>query len=267
MKNRKRAFPRLSILLAACLLFAALAAGEAFAAGGVTVSVSSAEGAVGEEVRVSLRVEENPGVRSLSFTLGYDPAVLAPTRASYGEAFGSDYATPVVLSGKSPILFNRVFREENKTVGVFAEVTFRILSAPAGETALTLARRGETGWTVLANGAEAEMTFSGGTVTLRAGDAPATGPAETQDPQTGTAETGAAETGKTPESTPATAAAETGTAATDGPKESAAPGTETGPAQTDPPAKEKSLLLPILILAAAAAAVVLLLIRQKKKKT
>lgn len=261
MKNRKRALARLLLPLAACLLFAALAAGEAFAAGGVAVSVSPAEGRVGEEVRVSLRVEKNPGVRSLSFALGYDPAVLEPTRASYGDAFGSDYATPVVLGGESPILFNRVFREENKTVGVFAEVTFRILSAPAGETTLSLARRGETGWTVLANGAEADMTFSSGKVTVRPAETPSSTPVETQDPQTA-----ATETGETPESTPATAGAETGTAATDGQTGSAAPGTETGPAQTDPTPQKKNLLLPILAFAAVAAAAILVLIRQKKKK-
>ncbi|MBQ7172067.1 MAG: hypothetical protein IJR89_07315 [Clostridia bacterium] len=265
MKNRKRALSRLPVLLAACLLFAALAAGEVFAAGGLTVSVSSVEGTVGEEVRVSLRVEKNPGVRSLSFTLGYDPAVLTPVRASYGEAFGSDYATPVVLGGESPIVFNRVFREENKNVGVFAEVTFRILSAPAAETALSLARRGETGWTVLANGAEAEMTFSNGKVTVRPAETASADPIETRTAETG-AETSPAATDKAETGTAATGKTETSSAATDDPTGSAAPGTETGAVQIDPPPEKSSLLWPILALAAAVAAVVLLLIRQTKKK-
>ncbi|MBQ4298309.1 MAG: hypothetical protein II771_08430, partial [Clostridia bacterium] len=136
----KRSFRFPAFFVAAWLFFAAFAL-PAFAAGGVTLSASSAEGTVGGEARVSLRVEKNAGVRSLSFALGYDPAVLSPVRAEYGADFGDDYATPIVLSGEGSILFNRVFTKENKTVGVFAEVTFRILSAPAGETALTLARR------------------------------------------------------------------------------------------------------------------------------
>ncbi|MBQ2118998.1 MAG: hypothetical protein II192_08050, partial [Clostridia bacterium] len=189
----KRSFRFPAFFVAAWLFFAAFAL-PAFAAGGVTLSASSAEGTVGGEARVSLRVEKNAGVRSLSFALGYDPAVLSPVRAEYGADFGDDYATPIVLSGEGSILFNRVFTKENKTVGVFAEVTFRILSAPAGETALTLARRGEKGWTVLSNGAEAEMTFNNGKITVRPAETAGPVTAETETAQTGAPDTAAPDT-------------------------------------------------------------------------
>ena len=213
----KRSFRLPAFFVAAWLFFAAFAL-PAFAEGGVALSASSAEGTVGGEARVSLRVEKNAGVRSLSFALGYDPAVLSPVRAEYGADFGDDYATPIVLSGEGSILFNRVFTKENKTVGVFAEVTFRILSAPAGETALTLARRGEKGWTVLSNGAEAEMTFNNGKITVRPAETTSAAPLETQSPQTAAPDTAAPDT-----TVPAGTPGESGTAAP-----------ATGPAETAP---------------------------------
>lgn len=277
----KRSFRFPALFAAAWLFFAALAL-PAFAAGGVALSASSAEGVAGGEVRVSLRVEKNAGVRSLSFTLGYDPAVLAPVRAEYGADFGGDYATPVVLSGEGSILFNRVFTKENKTVGVFAEVTFRILSAPAGETALTLARRGEKGWTVLSDGGEAEMTFTPGKITVRPAETPgpvtaettSPAPLETQSPQTAAPDT----TG--PAGTPGesgTAAPATGPAGTDsapaGAGESGTAPAATAPAEGSGTApvsggeeETSGRILPVLGVAAALAAALLLLFLQKKKK-
>ena len=274
----KRSFRFPALFAAAWLFFAALAL-PAFAAGGVALSASSAEGVAGGEVRVSLRVEKNAGVRSLSFTLGYDPAVLSPVRAEYGADFGDDYATPIVLSGEGSILFNRVFTKENKTVGVFAEVTFRILSAPAGETALTLARRGEKGWTVLSDGGEAEMTFTPGKITVR--------PAETAGPvtaETETAQTGAPDTAAPDTTVPVGTPGESGTAApATGPAETAPAPAGTGESGTAPAAtapaegsgtasvpggeeETSGRILPILAVAAALAAVLLLLFLQKKKK-
>ena len=274
----KRSFRFPAFFVAAWLFFAAFAL-PAFAAGGVALSASSAEGVAGGEVRVSLRVEKNAGVRSLSFALGYDPAVLSPVRAEYGADFGDDYATPIVLSGEGSILFNRVFTKENKTVGVFAEVTFRILSAPAGETALTLARRGEKGWTVLSDGGEAEMTFTPGKITVRPAETTSAAPLETQSPQTAAPDTAAPDT-----TVPAGTPAESGTAApATGPAETAPAPAGTGESGTAPAAtapaegsgtapvsggeeKTSGRILPVLGVAAALAAALLLLFLQKKKK-
>lgn len=274
----KRSFRFPALFAAAWLFFASLAL-PAFAAGGVALSASSAEGVAGGEVRVSLRVEKNAGVRSLSFTLGYDPAVLAPVRAEYGADFGGDYATPVVLSGEGTILFNRVFTKENKTVGVFAEVTFRILSAPAGETALTLARRGEKGWTVLSDGGEAEMTFTPGKITVRPAETPGPVTAETETAQTAAPDTAAPDT-----TVPAGTPAESGTAApATGPAETAPAPAGTGESGTAPAAtapaegsgtapvsggeeETSGRILAVLGVAAALAAALLLLFLQKKKK-
>ncbi|MBQ7172320.1 MAG: hypothetical protein IJR89_08610 [Clostridia bacterium] len=134
--------------------------------GDVTVSVSSVSGAPGEEVTVTLSVTENPGLRALSFTLDYDSALLTPVSAAYTDGFGSDYATDIVLDN-DPIVFNRIFRSEVTATGAFASVTFRIDGTASAVTPLTLASRGDAGWTLIDGVSSAALTVQSGTVTIQ----------------------------------------------------------------------------------------------------
>ena len=135
--------------------------------GDVTVAVSSAAGAPGEEVTVTLSVTENPGLRAISFTLDYDSGLLTPVAAAYTDGFGSDYATEVVLES-DPIIFNRIFRSTVTATGAFATVTFRIDGTASAVTPLTLASRGDAGWTLLDGVSAAPLTTESGTVTIQA---------------------------------------------------------------------------------------------------
>lgn len=135
--------------------------------GDVTVSVSSVSGAPGEEVTVTLSVTENPGLRALSFTLDYDSALLTPVSAAYTDVFGSDYATEIVLEN-DPIVFNRIFRSEVAATGAFATVTFRIDGTASAVTPLTLASRGDAGWTLIDGVSSASLSLQSGTVTISA---------------------------------------------------------------------------------------------------
>ena len=102
------------------------------------LSVSSAQGAVGETVAVELSISDNPGLASLKFSVAYDDSALTLTNVAFADGFGENvtapepYASPQTISMISPF-------EEITTNGVFATLTFAISpSAAAGTSAITV---------------------------------------------------------------------------------------------------------------------------------
>ncbi len=117
-----------ALVLAAVMLLAVLPvmSRASVAAESPVVTVSSAEGYTGSEVRVSVSISDNPGITAFRFRLQYDHDLLELIDAEFPRIFSSS-ATGGNLSADPYVMSWWSTASENESAnGVFAELTFRI---------------------------------------------------------------------------------------------------------------------------------------------
>ena len=134
--------------------------GFASAQGELRFAVSSAEGAPGDEVNVTVSLQDNPGVAGIEFDVEYDETVLEWTAVTQGAYTGMWDARP----GEAVSWYST---DGNWTDNaVFCTLKFKIRDgAPAGDTAVTLRFKEYTvfDW----NEVDVPYTVQAGTVTVK----------------------------------------------------------------------------------------------------
>lgn len=119
-------------LLALCLLFSPL---SVYADGGVTLTLASVEGRVGDTVEIPLTLADNPGIVSAQIKLKFDETQLQLLSVTDGGILGKEVrhqktlTSPYVLSWE-----NYVSKESFTENGVLCTLSFRVLSGEEGQT-------------------------------------------------------------------------------------------------------------------------------------
>lgn len=133
-KLRTRILSLLLLLLVVVNTLPVAVLADAITDDSMTVSASSAWGAPGDSVQITVNLERNPGIASLVLDIAYDE-YLTLTNVSFNSAFGmyvtaaEPYSNPQRLSFMNPT-------SDTTTTGVFATLTFKIAeSAPDNHTA------------------------------------------------------------------------------------------------------------------------------------
>lgn len=130
---------RIAALLIAFAILISVCAVPSFAASGGKLVASKVSGAPGDTVTVSISLQDNPGMVTLSMTMSYDTAVLQLTKVTStgllnGETLNKKYKSPYTIT------FVDYDLEEDVTAnGPIVNCTFQILdTAAAGKSAITL---------------------------------------------------------------------------------------------------------------------------------
>ncbi|MBR2319364.1 MAG: hypothetical protein IKA50_01090 [Clostridia bacterium] len=111
--------------------------GNVVSADALTLTVSEAAAAPGEEVSVNVSVTDNPGLASLKFNVAYDSA-LTLTKVEFNSAFGSMVTAPEPYKNPEPITMISPLSDVTAN-GVFATLTFKVAQdAPAGLAAVSI---------------------------------------------------------------------------------------------------------------------------------
>ena len=124
----------IALLLIAGLLLLQI---PAFAAGTGSLKAAQVTGKPGEEVRVALTLETNPGLIAARFGVQYDPAVVALVRAENGTVFADDLALFGKVTTANPyyLLWEDALGAANNTkTGTLAVLVFRILDTAKGSS-------------------------------------------------------------------------------------------------------------------------------------
>lgn len=106
------------------LLFASLCTVFASAANTPAFVLSSQRAEAGDEVKVTLSVENNPGITSMKFAVAYD-SLLTLKSVEYNTAFGGQTMQPEKLVSPVTLIWLSPFAECS-TNGVFATLTFDV---------------------------------------------------------------------------------------------------------------------------------------------
>lgn len=103
------------------------------------LSVVNAVGSAGKTVDVVVNLENNPGIATLDFNLGYDSSVMTLKNVTVNNVFSSSDVTAGVLS-KNPYKFSAMKLSNASASGKLATFTFAIKEDCAdGDYAVTLA--------------------------------------------------------------------------------------------------------------------------------
>ena len=118
------------VMLASLLSFGVMAANP-------TLRVDTVEAKAGEEVTVSIRIQNNPGVASIKLKVAYDPALTLKS-ITYNSSLGGQSQQPQQL--KSPVTLNWYNGAANTNGDmVYATLTFTVSTfAKAGSHPITI---------------------------------------------------------------------------------------------------------------------------------
>lgn len=137
MKNRilrQRGLILFPVLILVISLSWFVSAAEEVVTQPLELSVSSAEGRLGETVEITVNVSNNPGLASLKCQVTYD-SVLTLTNVEFDSAFGEIVTSPVPYKNLQTLAMISPLTEVSAN-GVFATLTFRISEdAKAGDQA------------------------------------------------------------------------------------------------------------------------------------
>lgn len=131
----KRIFSIAIVLLMLCSLLAV----STYAAGSGDVSISSASGTRGDTVTLSVTLNSNPGLVTMTIRVSYDTSVLQLTNVSnpgllVGAQFNTIYGSPYTISW-----VDGATTTNNTKTGAIATFTFKILdNAKIGDSTVTL---------------------------------------------------------------------------------------------------------------------------------
>ena len=131
--------------------------------------VSSAKGAAGDSVKVTISIKNNPGVWGMDLDVIYDGDVLTLTNVTNGDFFGDGEWTPGQLSRDSYRLsYESDDPYHNKTAknGVLAVLTFEINVDAAGSSTVKLVWDGYHQVVINADGEDVAFEVVTGTVTV-----------------------------------------------------------------------------------------------------
>ncbi len=129
----------LSVLLSLVIATAGLLTVSAAGAGNITVG--SASGKPGEEIKITIKITNNPGIISLLLNLEYDKSVLTLTRVENGAVFNSSAASFGNKYDVSPykMVWEDGLSSNNTKTGNLVLLTFRIAdNAKNGKTFLNV---------------------------------------------------------------------------------------------------------------------------------
>ncbi len=115
--------------------------GEPDPFGGRRIVVASTSGCEGSIITVPITLENNPGIASMRLLIQYDDNVLELEHVALGDAFRTAPSAQYLLNTTvNPVVLNWLMMTDKCDAdGVFATLTFKVLSADAGETAVTAA--------------------------------------------------------------------------------------------------------------------------------
>lgn len=135
--SKKSKYISLFLLLSLVL---SLFAPAACAAGGGRLVVSEASGKAGEIVEITVSLENNPGIISVTMEIGYDASRLRLVEATDEKLLNDSIFSDSYSKNPYYLSWNDALALENTTAdGVLATLRFEILSgAAAGKTAITL---------------------------------------------------------------------------------------------------------------------------------
>lgn len=131
----KRIFSLATVLLMLCGLLAV----STYAAGNGSMSMSSSSGNRGDTVTLSVNLNSNPGLVTMSIRVSYDTSVLQLTNVSnpgllVGAQLNTSYSSPYTISW-----VDGATTTNNTKTGTIATFTFKILdNAKIGDSTVTL---------------------------------------------------------------------------------------------------------------------------------
>lgn len=125
------------LFLAVVLMLAVMPAVSVAAAKTPTFVIGTAEGDVGDTVKITVSTKNNTGIISMKLLVKYDSAAMKLTEVEDGKfksiVFSSEDSNPFVMNWIDALNPN------NKTNGVVATLTFKILdTAPNGKSEISL---------------------------------------------------------------------------------------------------------------------------------
>lgn len=160
---------KLAVLILAAVITLSLPCFTVFAAESISVVVSSVSATAGEDVEITVSVQNNPGVCALGFVIPYDSDGLSLISAEYTELFGN--VTEKIYNDGKAIYFNIARADNVYANGVIATLKFHINDSFDTKYTLTPSVRAESGFVLRANAdyslEDVELLVSAGTVSVK----------------------------------------------------------------------------------------------------
>lgn len=125
----------ISFIISAAVICGCL---SGYAAGSPEISVTSANVSIGDNVKVDVKINNNPGIASYKLKLNFDRTKFTPV-SIYGREITSNIQQPGVdLSSLSYVSAVWVNESDSNTDGVLFSVEFKAISAAEATAPLTL---------------------------------------------------------------------------------------------------------------------------------
>ena len=116
-------------------LFLLLSPLSAYADSGVTLTLASVEGCVGDTVEIPLTLADNPGIVSAQIKLKFDETRLQLLSVKDGGILGREIKHQETLTSPYTLSWENYVAKENFTEnGVLCTLSFRVLAGEPGQT-------------------------------------------------------------------------------------------------------------------------------------
>lgn len=134
----KKILIKTTALMLSIIMFVSLSNGI-FAIGDAAIAVSSVTAKAGDEVSVTLSLENNPGIVSMTLRLNWDSSVLTLTKVTDGGIIGATAHKPELQTPYTLVWVNDMATTNFTENGVIVTLTFEVAeSAEAGEYPITV---------------------------------------------------------------------------------------------------------------------------------
>lgn len=160
---------KLAVFMLAALMMLTLPCLTAFAADTIDIIVSSAAATAGEDVQITVTVENNPGICALGFVIPYDKDGLTLVSAEYTDLFGE--ITQNIYNDGKALYFNIAKADNVYANGIIAKLTFHVNDSFDTSYTLTPSLRAENGFILHANAdhslTDVTLKVGAGTLTVK----------------------------------------------------------------------------------------------------